>query len=502
MKEKKRIWLSLSRKKSNFLLFGILLVLMFFILVFLSVYNTAKETISHMERTYGTSFSIELCPDKNDPTMWEDREIEGLDSSIRAYIGPNIDEALVKRIAEETGGITDYETGSRTSIMLDNYELIPGYNTWSYEYFSTHEHHLQFGPEETKNMMYVTECWHIGNSNRLEQFHNGSFRLAEGRHLTREDRFKCIVSKAFAEKNNLKLGDTLKINYPSLNVRAKYPVESLGTVETEIVGLFEVTYQQAVNQYTSEEDILENWVITDNAAGEALGQIYGAPYYLAISQFFVENPKDIDKVMGEVKKLDWIEWKCYDLAKDDGIYKEAVKPLHIVKTIMLVCMGISLVSGVVLMFLVITHSMRKRIRETGILMSVGITGKEIKRQFFWEHLLIGSAAFLLALLVSFAVTPVIGQQIYGSVNKEKEQKVYTEKEIEAAIARGEQSKVTEMAKNQKTGIEPPKEIMVKMKAGTVFLVFASMLLIISYSVNAAIKKTLKLEPVRVLSMLE
>lgn len=69
MKEKKRICLSLSRKKSNFLLFGILLVLMLFILVFLSVYNTAKETISHMERTYGTSFSIELCPDKNDPTM-------------------------------------------------------------------------------------------------------------------------------------------------------------------------------------------------------------------------------------------------------------------------------------------------------------------------------------------------------------------------------------------------------------------------------------------------
>lgn len=86
MKEKKRIWLSLSRKKSNFLLFGILLVLMFFILIFLSVYNTAKETISHMERTYGTSFSIELYPDKNDPTMWEDREIEGLDSSIRAYV--------------------------------------------------------------------------------------------------------------------------------------------------------------------------------------------------------------------------------------------------------------------------------------------------------------------------------------------------------------------------------------------------------------------------------
>ena len=84
---------------------------------------------------------------------------------------------------------------------------------------------------------------------------------------------------------------------------------------------------------------------------------------------------------------------------------------------MFVCACAITTAGILLLFFVITHSMKKRVRETGILMSLGITGKEIKRQFLWEHLLIGIAAFLLASLVSFAITPIVGEQIYGAVHQ-------------------------------------------------------------------------------------
>ena len=120
----------------------------------------------------------------------------------------------------------------------------------------------------------------------------------------------------------------------------------------------------------------------------------------------------------------------------------------------------------------------------------------------WEHMLLGIAAFLLAFVVSFVVTPVIGEQIYETVHQEKEQKVYTEKEIEAAIARGENSKATEMAKNQKTGVEPPKELHTNVSVKTVLTVFIVMILIVYCCVNGVIKKTLKLEPIGVLSMIE
>ena len=184
------------------------------------------------------------------------------------------------------------------------------------------------------------------------------------------------------------------------------------------------------------------------------------------------------------------------------MYKDAIKPLDTVKKIMFVCLCVILAAGILLLSLVITHSMKKRVRETGILMSLGITGKEIRWQFLWEHLLIGITACLFAFAVSFAVTPVIGEQIYGAIHQEKEQQVYTEKEIEAAIARGEQSKASEMAKNQKTGVEPPEELNTRIDVRTVLIVFIVMLLTIYFCVNGVIKKTLKLEPIRVLSMIE
>ena len=140
---------------------------------------------------------------------------------------------------------------------------------------------------------------------------------------------------------------------------------------------------------------------------------------------------------------------------------------------MFVCLCVIVTAGILLLFFVITHSMKKRTRETGILMSIGITGKEIKRQFLWEHQLLGVLAFLLAFVLSLTVTPVIGEQIYGAVHQEKEQKVYTEKEIEAAIARGENSKATEMAKNQKTGVEPPKELHTNVSVKIVVTVFTA-----------------------------
>ena len=122
MKEKKRIFLSLSRKKSNLLLFGILFFLAFFMLVFLSVYQTAKNNVSGIEETYGTSFRIQIYRDESKPEFWEEKTVEGLDAPLRVYTGPNIDEAMMDRITEEVPGITDYEAGRNWDVMLYEYE--------------------------------------------------------------------------------------------------------------------------------------------------------------------------------------------------------------------------------------------------------------------------------------------------------------------------------------------------------------------------------------------
>ena len=501
MKEKKRILLSLSRKKSNLLLFGIVFFLTFFMLVFLSIYGTSKQMMKEVEKKYGASFMMLLHRDMSKPELWEEREVEGV-GTLNYYIGPGIDEEMMDYILDEVEGVTDYEGGVDYSVLLCDYDLIPGYYESSYEYELLHPNpNAMFSVEDTQNLRFQTRCQAMRKSEHFEEFRNGNFKLTEGRHITPKDEHVVMISKEFAQRNGLKLGDSFKIQGDSLTLRG-FPEVPLGLIETEIIGIYEMTYQQSVSEYTDERDILNNWILVDNETGYDLDKIYGDPPSLWVSTIFVKNPAELDKVMKEVNSLKGIDWNYYELRKDDSLYKDAVKPLDTVKKIMFVCLCVILAAGILLLSLVITHSMKKRVRETGILMSLGITGKEIRRQFLWEHLLLGIAAFLLAFVVSFVVTPVIGEQIYETVHQEKEQKVYTEKEIEAAIARGENSKAMEMAKNQKTGVEPPKELHTNVSVKTVLTVFIVMILIVYFCVNGVIKKTLKLEPIRVLSMIE
>ena len=502
MKEKKRILLSLSRKKSNLLLFGILFFLTLFMLMFLSVYGTSKQMMKEVEKKYGASFMLLLYRDKSKLELWKEREVEGV-GTLNYYIGPGIDEEMMDYILDEVEGVTDYEGGREYEVILCDYELIPGYWKYRYEDDLIHPDPNGLNPvEEIENLRFLTQCQALRKSEHFKEFQNGNFRLIEGRHIEPKDKHAVMVSEEFARRNNLQIGDKFKIQASSLALGTGLPALPLGLIETQIIGIYETTYNQSVTEYTNECDILNNWILVDNETGYDLDKIYGDPPSLWVSTIFVENPAELDKVMKEVNSLEGIDWQYYELREDDSMYKDAVKPLDTVKKIMFVCLCVIVTAGILLLVFVITHSMKKRTRETGILMSIGITGKEIKRQFLWEHLLIGIAAFLLAFVLSFAVTPVIGGQIYGAVHQEKEQKVYTEKEIEAAIARGENSKATEMAKNQKTGVEPPKELHTNVSVKTVVTVFAVMLLIVYFCVNGVTKKTLKLEPIRILSMVE
>ena len=170
-----------------------------------------------------------------------------------------------------------------------------------------------------------------------------------------------MISEEFARRNSLQIGDTFKIQGDSLVLGTGYPVIPLGLIETEIIGIYKMTYQQVITEYTDERDILNNWILVDNETGYDLDKIYGDPRLWA-STIYVENPAELDKVMKEVNSLEGIDWQYYELRKDDSMYKDAVKPLDTVKKIMFVCLCVILAAGILLLSLVITHSMLSNIR--------------------------------------------------------------------------------------------------------------------------------------------
>lgn len=101
--------------------------------------------------------------------------------------------------------------------------------------------------------------------------------------------------------------------------------------------------------------------------------------------------------------------------------------------------------------------------------------------------------------------PVIGNQLLQVLNAGSEQKFYTQEEIEAAIARGDYvgnvEAFHENAKNQRAGIPAPESLEIKLNFGIALLVGIVEVCIILFCVDRSLKKTLKLEPIRVLSMI-
>lgn len=499
--EKKRTYISLKRRKSNILLFIVLFCMLLFLLISSVIYQASQKNISEIEQTYGSTFKIEMFRDETNPDLWEQRTLPD-GTGYKAYMGPYINKSMLDKIAE-VEGIQTYEAGNDWEVLLLEYELTHGAY---YEFYKNLEAHPEevtdVSAEDYKNMAHIAYSYPVRNSQNHSTFYNGSLRLTEGQHITDKDTYKVLVSEKFAETNQLKVGDKISLDGLSLYMGGGYPAVSIGKVEAEIAGLFEPTYYQAVSEYTYEEDIMDNWLFIDSRAGMELDMIYEEKDRLREATFFVENPREIDDVIKSVKNLDEIDWKYFALEKDDSSYSSAVKPLRTMRTIMMVFMGIFAVVGVCLLALVITHSVKKRTREVGILMSIGLNKKEIRKQLIIEHFIIGIAAYVCAAVIGAAVVPAAGDSFYQSVNKVTEQKIYTEEEIEAAIVRGESGKVKEMAKNQQTEIKAPDHIGAKVDMVFLLGIFICEIIVLYFCVNSAIKRTMKLDPIQVLSMIE
>ena len=135
-------------------------------------------------------------------------------------------------------------------------------------------------------------------------------------------------------------------------------------------------------------------------------------------------------------------------------------------------------------------------------MALGIPVKEIRKQIVLEYLIIGLAAFVLAIGISGYAAPTAGNQLLNMLAGNGEQKAYTQEEIEAAIAEGDMQKAAEMAQLQPSTVSTPDTLDIQIEIWQILAVGTAVLAAIAYSVNRIVQKTLRLSPRKVLSMIE
>ncbi|MEY8391111.1 hypothetical protein AALA98_07040 [Lachnospiraceae bacterium 45-W7] len=67
MTNRKKLYLSLCRKKTNYFIFFVLACLSLLFLIILMIYQSADHTIQDIRNTYRSSFNLQVVPDRNNP---------------------------------------------------------------------------------------------------------------------------------------------------------------------------------------------------------------------------------------------------------------------------------------------------------------------------------------------------------------------------------------------------------------------------------------------------
>ena len=210
--------------------------------------------------------------------------------------------------------------------------------------------------EKFKSTVMVTG---VNDSSKETKFVSGAFRLVDGKHLEKNDKNKVLIHKELAEKNNLKVGDKIKIK--SNQYDADNEKQADETIEVEIKGIFDGHNKGGVSAAV---ELYENNIISDI---DTAAKLYGNTEQTAVYQdatFFVNGNKNIDDVMKKLQRLD-INWKSYNLIKSSSNYpglQQSISGIYGIADKLL--MGSLIFSGLVLTLLLFLwiNARRKEIR--------------------------------------------------------------------------------------------------------------------------------------------
>lgn len=247
-------------------------------------------------------------------------------------------------------------------------------------------------------------CYGSYNSQYHELFLSGRFELVEGKHITDDMSNGVIISKELADRNNLKVGDTVTGIY--------YPENNTPAVDMEIVGLFDIVADKddAVNMYEDSSYYdYSNYVFCSMEAAKGLIKGWGEDGDgISEAYYYVSDAAQLDSVIKEVQGISSVNWNNYKITSNDEVYQNISSSLSDTGTLITTLIVVITVVSMVLIILILSMSVRSRKREMGILLAVGIAKPSIILQYILETALIAVVAFPLAYLSSRQVAGTLG----------------------------------------------------------------------------------------------
>lgn len=350
----KRALLYVIRKKGKSLtLFLLLLFITVSVMVGVSIRDGTAKAAENLRATIGASFTMS-------------GNINNLDfhDGESGYTAEKIPISLntVEQI-RNIEGIKIYNAEQHTSVIAEGIYYLSGMSSGS----------LSANTE--------TAC--------QTDFMNGILELAEGRHITEDDRDAALISDKLAAENHLQVGSELILKSASNDSREQAKVL--------IVGLYS---SDGKMEYDNDTIFTTHDVYWKLSGQKPFG-------YSGNVTFYVNDPKELNHIVEQVQQITSIQWEDYFIRINESEYKAVAYQIQTMERLTEILITVIAGVGFIVVALVLAMRIRNRIHEAGILLSVGESAPQIMLQLICEILMIAALVFF--------VSPMLGRFIVGQV---------------------------------------------------------------------------------------
>lgn len=243
-------------------------------------------------------------------------------------------------------------------------------------------------------------------SDKDTYFTDEGFKLVEGEPITPDTKYSALVHEDFAEENNLGIGDSIILE----NIEGNEV-----SVKVKIIGIFTSTRKSSSESYMDTTNLFENIIFTDlQTSSELIYESDDLKYQYG--DFIVEDPKNLDKIIDDVKEVDSVEWDKCKITKDDSTYQNVKESLESLQSIVSVAITVIFVISIVLIILILNLWTKHRVYEIGVLLSIGIIKLDIIKQQIVEIFMVSIPAFLFSFITSSIVNQMVSSKLIEDIS--------------------------------------------------------------------------------------
>ncbi len=295
---------------------------------------------------------------------------------------------------------------------------------------------------------------------------------------------ECLLSEAFAELNNLKVGDTIRLLSMYENDKMPHKLKVVGVYsDTTMVGV-ESPFKSAFTNRGNE-------IIVDIQTASNMEMM--TTFGMISAKYVLKNPESIDTFEAELRAKGLKEY--YNVVTDEAGYKKVVGPVEGLSKVSTTFLIAVLALGSVILILLSSLAIRERKYEIGVLRAMGM-----KKQFVAAGLVTEMMAITLLCLVIAIGFATVGSQPVADVLLETQ--IEALKDANTAISTGPGFSMAVSAAGPIgtiSGLEPLTNIEIALSLKAVLQIVAISILLAYVSSLVGIIYITKYEPMRILS---